>query len=201
MAFAGLSVGSVYRGFADGSAELIFHYGSAFYQLIGDKVERSFAAAIYAQTRKHTRFIVDRSWGIFGCYLYPLALTRLFSFPASDFTDTLTDFHSLLGPYGRELEDRMLMASDNHHRVEILSTFLQKRLELNKREEPRVFASVSHIINTRGFVNVTSLAREHFLSKRQFERKFKEFSGFSPRSSLALAAVRQRSTNIEAQNH
>jgi AraC-like DNA-binding protein len=171
----------VYRGFADGCAELVFHYRSVFQQLIDDEVERSFAAAIYAQTRKYTRFIVDRSWGIFGCYLYPLTLPRLFSFPASDFTDTLTDFHSVLGRDGRELEERMLMAGDNRRRVEILSGFLERRLERNKREEPRVFASISHIINTHGLVNVTSLAHEHFLSKRQFERKFKEFSGFPPK--------------------
>jgi hypothetical protein len=100
----------------------------------------------------------------------------LFSFPASDFTDTLTDFHSVLGRDGKELEDRMLMADDNRRRFKILSAFLERQLERNKREEPRVFASISHIINRRGLVNVTSLAREHFLSKRQFERKFKEFS-------------------------
>jgi AraC-like DNA-binding protein len=180
----------IYRGFADGCAELVFHYGSVFYQLIGDKFERSFPAAIYAQSRKHTRFTVDRSWGIFGCYLYPFALPRLFSFPATDFSDKLTDFDSVLGRDGRELEESMLMARDNRRRVEILSSFLRKRLELNKREEPGVFASVGHIINTHAFVNVTHLADEYFLSKRQFERKFKEFFGFPPKLFARISRFR-----------
>jgi AraC-like DNA-binding protein len=171
----------VYRGFADGCTELVFHYRSVFDQLNDDSIERSFAAGIHAQTRKYTRFIVDRTWGIFGCYLYPFALPRLFSFPASDFTDMMIDFHSVLGRDGKELEEKMLMAGDNRRRVEILSGFLQTRIERNHKEEPRVFASISHIIDTRGLVNVTSIAREHFLSKRQFERKFKEYSGFPPK--------------------
>ena len=171
----------IYRALADGCTELVFHYRSVFDQLINDKVEKSFAAGIHAQSRKYTRFVVDRSWGIFGCYLYPFALPRLFSFPASDFTDTMTDFPSVLGREGKELEEKVLMAGDNRRRIEILSGFLETRLERNKREEPRVFAAVGHIINKRGVVNVTGLAREHFLSKRQFERKFKEFSGFPPK--------------------
>ena len=47
--------------------------------------------------------------------------------------------------------------------------------------EPLVCASIRKIIDDRGLVNVRSLAREYFFSDRQFERKFKEFSGFSPK--------------------
>jgi AraC-like DNA-binding protein len=172
----------VYRGYADGCTELIFHYRGVYDQLVGGKPESSFAAGIHAQSRKFTRFVVKQDWGIFGCYLYPFAIPRLFSYPASDFTDTMTDFHSVLGRDGKELEERMLVASDNLRRVEILSSFLEKRLDLDKREEPLVFASIGHIIETRGLVNVRDLAREYFLSDRQFQRKFKEFAGFSPKT-------------------
>lgn len=171
----------IYRGYADGCTELVFHYQSIFDQLINGNAARSFAAGIHAQTRNHVRFVVHRNWGIFGCYLYPFALPRIFSFPANDFTDRMTDFQSVLGREGRELEEQMLMAGSNYRRIEILSKFLEKRLVDNKREEPLVFASISHIINTRGLVNVKSLASEYFLSTRQFERKFKEFSGFPPK--------------------
>lgn len=171
----------VYRAYANGCAELVFHYRSTFDQLINGHVQRSSAAAIHAQARKHTRFVVHQNWGIFGCYLYPFALPRLFSFPASDFTDRETDFHSVLGREGRELEEKMLTAGGNERRLQILSHFLEKRLARDQREEPLVFASIGHIINNRGLVNVRELARDNFLSDRQFERKFKEFSGFPPK--------------------
>ena len=171
----------VYRAYANGCAELVFHYRSTFDQFINGQAESSIIAGIHAQARKHTRFVVHQNWSIFGCYLYPFALPRLFSYPASDFTDRETDFESVLGREGRELKETMLTAGGNDRRVQILSSFLEKRLANNQREEPRVFASIGHIIHGRGLVNVRELARDNFLSDRHFERKFKEFSGFSPK--------------------
>jgi AraC-like DNA-binding protein len=173
----------VYRGYADGCCELVFHYSSPFDLVNKDETpEPSIAAGIHAQTRKYTRWIVDRNWGIFGCYIYPFAIPRLFGFPATDFTDILTDFRSALGVEGGELEERMLMARDSAERVLILSDFLEMRLTCNRRELPPVFASIHQIIESRGLVDVRRLSSDFCLSHRQFERKFKEFSGFSPKT-------------------
>jgi AraC-like DNA-binding protein len=172
----------IYRGYADGCTELVFHYKGIYDQLINGSREKSFAAGLVAQTRRYTRFVVDRDWGIFGCYLYPYALPKLFSLPASDFTDQMTEFDCILGRDGKQLEERMLTADDNLQRVAILTAFLEKRLTEVRTEEPLVFSSIGDIINTRGLVNVRELARNYFLSNRQFERKFKEFSGFSPKT-------------------
>src|SRR5436309_3475860 len=73
----------VYRGYADGCTEMVFHYSGVYDQLIDDDLVGSFAAGIHAQTRKYSRFIVNKDWGIFGCYLYPYALPKLFLLPAS----------------------------------------------------------------------------------------------------------------------
>jgi AraC-like DNA-binding protein len=172
----------IYRGYADGCTEMVFHYQGAYDQLVGADRVRSVAAGVHAQTRRFTRFIVNRNWGIFGCYLYPYALPKLFGYPASDFTDRLTQFGSILGREGEDLEERILTAVDNQGRVAILSEFLERRLGDVRTDEPAVFASIGHIINARGLVNVREIAREYFLSDRQFERKFKEFSGFSPKT-------------------
>ena len=171
----------IYRGYADGCTEMVFHFRGVYDQLIGDERVGSIAAGIHAQTRHHTRFVVDCDWAIFGCYLYPFALPKLFGFPASDFTDQLTPFNLILGSEGAELEERMLTAGDNERRVSILTDFLERRLCSVRTNEPKIFASISHIIETRGLVNVRHLAREYFFSERQFERKFKEFAGFSPK--------------------
>jgi|SRR5580765_5306957 len=189
----------VYRGYADGCTELVFHYKGVYDQLIEGAPVSSFAAGIVAQTRKYSRFVVDRDFGIFGCYLYPYALPKLFRFPASDFTDQMTEFDVILGSEGKELEERILIAPDNAQRVAILTGFLEKRLCEVRYEEPRVFASIGRIIETRGLVNVRDLAREYFLSNRQFERKFKEFAGFSPKTYSRIirfqAALKEYGSN------
>jgi len=189
----------VYRGYADGCTEMVFHYRGVYDQLIGNERLGTISAGIHAQTRHYTRFIVDRDWSIFGCYLYPFALPKLFGFPASDFTDQLTAFNSVIGREGAELEERMLTAFNNDQRVAILTEFLERRLCDVRTAEPAVFASISHIIENRGLVPVRHLAREYFLSERQFERKFKEFAGFSPKMYSRIirfqAALKEYGTN------
>ena len=171
----------IYRSFADGSAELVFHYRGVYDQLINDRSEKSISAGIHAQTGKVTRFIVRRDWGIFGCYLYPFAIPKLFSYPATDLTDQLIDFHSLLGKIGSELQERMLDADSNLRRLNILAEFLESRLDRTRRDLPEMVSSINHVIEARGLVDIDRLAKRFCLSKRQFERKFKEFSGFSPK--------------------
>lgn len=171
----------IYRGYADGCTELLFHYKGVYDLLIDGKPEKSFAAGIHAQTRTFSRSIIHEDFGIFGCYLYPYALPKLFSLPSTDFTDQMIDFSAVLGKEGAELEERMLAAHDNTQRAFILSAFLELRLVPNHREDPRVFSSIAHIIQTRGLTNVNDLSQKYFFSHRQFERKFKEFAGFSPK--------------------
>lgn len=172
----------IYRGYADGCTELIFHYRGPFDSVsIDGKREESLVAGIHAQSRRFTRWIVNENWAIFGCYLYPYAIPRIFGFPANDLSDNLTDFRSILGVEGGELEERIMTATDNRDRVSILAAFLTRRLECDKRELPPVFASINRIIETRGLTDVRALSSAFCLSHRQFERKFKEFSGFSPK--------------------
>jgi len=178
----------IYRSFANGSTELVFHYRSPFDQITPNgRVEPSIPAGLHAQSRTFTRWVVKRDWSIFGCYLYPYAIPRLFGFPANDLTNLLTDLRSLLGVEGGLLEEQIMTARDNTDRISILSAFLERRLDCAKRALPPIFRSVNRVIDSRGLIDVGSLSDELALSHRQFERKFKEFSGFTPKLYSRLA--------------
>lgn len=129
-----------------------------------------------------TRWVTKTSWAIFGCYLYPYALPRIFGPAASEFTDRIVDLRSAAGQAGADLEERMLTANDNSQRVEILSAFLTSRLSADKREISPIFYAINKIIVERGLADISELSSELFISRRQFERRFKEFAGFSPKT-------------------
>ena len=178
----------IYRGYADGCCELVFHHRGPFDTLLPDGTrESSLAAVIHAQTRNFSRWIVNENWAIFGCYIYPFAIPRLFGFPASDLTDNMADLRSVLGIEGSELEERIMTAPDNNRRADILSAFFEKRLKIDQRELPPVAASISHILEAKGSINVRRLARSWYMSDRSFERRFREFSGFSPKLYSRIA--------------
>lgn len=172
----------IHRVMADGCAEMIFHYQTPFDEIfVSDKIETSFHSGLHGQSQHFRRFIVRQNFGIFGVYLYPFALPLLFSMPSDELTNEMPDLPTLLGFDGADLEERMMLAKNNEERVAIISGFLEKRIAKNYHEEPAVFSTISYIIHTKGIANVQQLAEQSCLSTRQFERKFKAFSGFSPK--------------------
>jgi len=64
--------------------------------------------------------------------------------------------------------------------------FLEARLKNERTEYAKIFSSV-HLISSSGkMTSIKALADDSFLSMRQFERRFKEFSGFSPKLFLRI---------------
>lgn len=172
----------VHRTMADGCCELIFHYKGVFNEIqTNGQITPSITSGLGGPTQQVSRFQIDNDFGIFGAYLYPFAVNSLFGIPVSEIADQQPDLASLLGPAGRELEERMMLAADNRERADILSKFLESRMARKQLVHPAIFASVNHIIQTKGTIPVNILASRFYLSTRQFERNFKEYAGFSPK--------------------
>jgi len=172
----------VHRSMADGCVEIVFSYKGAFDEITPtSRIRSSTLASIQAQTTRYRRYATDESFGIFGAYLFPFALPKLFSYPAYDFTNAATDLESVIGVNGRELDERMMTAENNERRVEIASEFLLARLKTSTRELPLTHLAVHSMLRANGNVNIASMARDHAVSTRQFERRFKEMAGLPPK--------------------
>ncbi len=172
----------LHRTMADGSAELFFHYSGVFDELHFDnKIEKSFSSGISGPSQKFNRFCINQNFGMFGVYLYPFALQRFFNFPASALSNEMLDLKTLLGQEGKDLEEKIMLANDNFHRAQIMTEYFEHKLSKNYQTDKPLFVLINYIIQMKGTICVEDLAAKHFLSSRQFERKFKTFSGFSPK--------------------
>lgn len=170
-----------HRSMADGCAEMVFHYKGVFDEIANGKTEKSFLAGLHGPSQLYRRFIINNSFGIFGVYLYPFAIPQLFSLPANELSDQMPDLETLFGAEGRQLEENIMLAKNNRQRVAIASTFLEKKLSKNKEHNSCFYSIISNIIHAKSLKTVDQLAKNSFLSVRQFERNFKLFSGFSPK--------------------
>jgi AraC-like DNA-binding protein len=177
-----------HRTMADGCAELIFHYRGRFDEIASDnKTDLSFTSGISGPTQRFRRFTIKEDFGIFGVYLYPFALPVLFGIPATEVRDEMPDLTTFLGQRGSDLEEKMMLAPDNFSRATIISTFLTSCLGRWQQREPAVFSIINQIIQVNGLTSISDLAAQSCLSTRQFERTFKEFSGFSPKLFSRIA--------------
>lgn len=184
----------LHRTMANGCPELLFHYKGAFRELLFDQtIQSSFLTGIHAQTNQYRRFIVHEPFGMFGAYLYPYALTSLFNIPAIELTNQLPDLASLVK--SDELEEKMLMAIDHTERLSIIENYLVQKIKQPK--QPAIMLAVKEIIKHRGQLNIRQLSETYSLSTRQFERNFKEHTGFSAKTFSTII----RFNAVLAQKH
>jgi len=54
-----------------------------------------------------------------------------------------------------------------------------------------IASAIKYVIHSRPIHTVTQLADRFNLSERQFDRKFKEYAGFSPKTYLRLVRLNQ----------
>lgn len=179
----------IYRSIADSCTEMVFHYKTYFQEIdAADGLDWS-SSGIQFQTTQYRRFVAKQSFGIFGVYLYPFAVPYLFNMPASEGSNYALDYDTFLGKAGRDLEEKIMLAADNYKRAEILAAFLTGRLSDKPMKDNNIVASIKHVIHSKQFGTVSQLADHYNLSTRQFDRKFKEYAGFSPKTYLRLVRL------------
>lgn len=173
----------VYRSMADGCAELVFHYKGRFSSIGIDESAGPYHAysLLHAQSQHYNRFLTRESFGIFGVYLYPFAIPRLFACSSPSVINHMIDLATFLGPEGKDLEEQIMLAPDNQQRARIMATFLQRQFNKYKHKETTIQTAVKHVIHTSSRTSVEQLSQQYNLSRRQFERKFAEYAGFSPK--------------------
>lgn len=140
------------------------------------------AAVFHGQTNSPEDFITNGSAGIFGVKFYPFAVPLLFGVPATELTNQILTLDILLGSEGTALIERIYTARDFTERVDATSQFLINQMDVTKPLDGRIVDAV-HLINLRnGITDLASLLKKVSLSERQFERKFNEMIGFTPKS-------------------
>jgi AraC-like DNA-binding protein len=189
----------IYRSIADGCVEMVFHYQAAFDELITDGSAHNWQSGIHFQSSKYRRFKTKQSFGIFGAYIYPFAVPYLFNVPSAITSNEMLDLQTFLGNDGRELEDKIMTAPCNNKRAEILTAFLEKRMQNARLKDDAIATSIKHVIHSAEINSVEQLAYRFNLSTRQFDRKFKEYAGFSPKMYMRLVrlsnALKQQGSN------
>lgn len=170
-----------HRKMADGCTELLFHFKGRFNELFEHKIETSFNSGFHGQSFGYRSFSTNEPFGILGAYLYPFALHAFFSIPAAELTNQMVSLSNVISIKGVELEEKILSAKSQSEMVSILTVFLEDALQRNSKNGHQLYPAVDCVIQNKGMLSINSLSEYFCLSTRQFERKFKEISGLSPK--------------------
>lgn len=177
----------VHRALPDNCLELIFYCQGRFSISSSNGEEgNTFTSGVFGHAQKYRQFTTNSDFTLFGVYLYPHSFKMLFNLPANELTDAMVDCETLWGAEGRILEEKVMLASDNVRRVEIVSNFLLDRIKMTESRDFGFMFLVKKIITNNILMSIPSFVNDCNLSRRQLERKFREFSGFSPKDFFRL---------------
>jgi AraC-like DNA-binding protein len=167
-----------------------FHFGEPYeVRLYGSEARDACPPVVVVgpQTHRRARLILHGTLSAFAVMLRPAGLHGLFGLPLDRFADCGTDAHSLLGRSVTELRERLGNTATFAERVRLIEEYLSQRLLGRPPADP--FARTIAIVLRRAQARVgdpwardrvSDIAIQTGLSTRQFERRFREYTGVAP---------------------
>jgi AraC-like DNA-binding protein len=179
----------VHRALPDNCLELIFYcHGKFSISSSTGEEGNTFSSGVFGHAQKFRQFKTDSDFTLFGVYLYPHTFKTLFNLPAHELANQMVDSETLWGTEGKILEEKIMLAANDTIRADIFSDFLFHRIR-NKVPDSResgFIGTLKKIVSNNSVLSIPSFASDCNLSRRQFERKFKDFSGFSPKDFFRI---------------
>lgn len=179
---------NAFHSIASSKMELLFFYcGDYVSKDINGNTQKVFKAGFYGHTTDYNHYFASTTkTSIFGIRFLPLALLTLFNIPANELTNQRIDINTLLGGQGNELAERILDAKTFLEKVNITINFFNSRLKSLHIKYRSTENALLKIQQTKTQISIPELVSQSYLSQRQFERNFKELSGFSAKTYLKL---------------
>jgi AraC-like DNA-binding protein len=118
---------------------------------------------------------------MFSVNFQPSALTKFLKLPLTEFIDERIDAEAILNPAIHQLHDRLANANSYESIVEMVEHYLWKRIQSLKTDFHPIEKVAQIISENPNSFNVEKMAGFACLSISQFERKFVQQTGITPK--------------------
>ncbi len=166
----------------DGTMKLIFHYGETYkhHTKNGESIILPKCFLIGQLTQP---YIVE-PLGITGSFVvrfHPNGFLPFSTIPIKEMENTAIPLDKLFGKEGAEIGEKILNANTISERINLIETFLLKKLAAKKNIDYIIKSTVEIILKANGQFSVNELSQQSNMNRRQLTRKFSSAIGLSPK--------------------
>lgn len=136
---------------------------------------------LIGQQNEVTNRYVGKDFLVFQIVFSPGGLYRLTGIPSFELNNSYFDAEAVFSPDIKEVNDKLNDAVNFKEMVAVVELFLSKQTNRRTKEFHRLDHVSNLMLQTKENLNVEWLAKEACLSIRQYERKFIERMGISPK--------------------
>ncbi|MFC3702722.1 helix-turn-helix domain-containing protein [Reinekea marina] len=143
------------------------------------------ADLVFSSIQGHTYLprtaVVSEYNHLIGVTFNSYALNRVFDTQALDLSNEFISVDTFLGSKGKTLNEMIASPNTTEKRIKILSDFILSMLNERFSNDRLILNSINKIDLSLGTLRIEDLAKKYHLSEKQFGRRFKAFTGFSPK--------------------
>ena len=143
------------------------------------------ADLVFSSIQGHTHIPkttkVSNFYHLIGVSFNSYALNRVFDTDAKDIGKQFISIEDFLGSKGKMLNELLAAPNSTEKRIALLSNFLISILVDQVKTDHLMLSSIGDINKALGNLKIEKLANNFNLSEKQFGRRFKQFTGFSPK--------------------
>ena len=137
--------------------------------------------SIQGQTNEPNQYSVDKFYHLLGVSFYSHTLPYLFNIPATELNNEYLSLDTFLGQDARILNEKMGFANSTKQRIQILTEYFVNQLTKQHFEDKLILNAIDEIKKRKGDTKILEIASNFGLSQKQFNRRFKVFTGFNPK--------------------
>ena len=166
----------------DGTMKLIFHYGDSYKNHLDNG--KNFILPKCFLIGQLTRPFIVEPLGVTGSFVvrfHPNGFLPFTTIPIKEMENTAVPLEKLFGKDGEEIGKNILNAKSTSERIDLIETFLLKRLTDKKHIDNIVKSTVDTILTANGQLTVNELSKRNNINRRQLTRKFSSTIGLSPK--------------------
>ena len=140
------------------------------------------ACFISGQALSNYTFHISGEIGVTGIVFKPAAIYHFYGIPMYQLTDERICFSQIRSEDCKQLLNQIRKTSTAKEKITILENYLMEIWQSNKIDNLSILNAANKIFDLKGKVNINELLDHIPLSRRNFERKFLEEVGVSPKS-------------------
>jgi len=119
---------------------------------------------------------------LFSARLKPEGIYTLFGLRPYECFNGFLDLESILNPASRDIINRMQETSGSQERIRLMDTFLINQLAVHRKKDLYLEEALRQLRQAPVSLSIDSVSRHLAICKRQFERRFKQTFGLSPKT-------------------
>lgn len=175
------------RVLPDGCIDLLFSFSSHY----GNRPFKLFQPYVIGAMTSFQENVYQGDVELFGIRFKPGRIREFLRCPVDELTDLHVEASEVCNLFDSGFIDRLESITTSRERVMSIDRYLAGKVGGLAPPDTRVLHAVGLIKESGGLITPEAISRAVSLSKRQFERVFKQGTGMSPKTFCSIARFRR----------